>query len=61
MKGISKNGTVRKWVMDDIKQRKKDIRRQLQESKSSIHLFFDFWISPNYFIIVGVVAHFMNI
>jgi hypothetical protein len=52
---------MRKWIMNDFKQRKKDIKRQLQESKSSIHLSFNLWTSPNHFTIVGIIAHFMNI
>jgi hypothetical protein len=58
---IPKSGdTVRKWIVADFDARKNDIRQQLCKSKSSIHLSFDLWTSPNLLAIVGVVAHYIN-
>ena len=58
---IPKSGdTVRAWIMEDFQQRQSDIAKQLQESKSLIHLSYDLWTSPNHLAFVGVFGHYVS-
>ena len=52
--------TVKNWILTEFKRRQKEIRNQLQISKSRIHLSFDLWTSPNHMTFVGVVGHYMS-
>jgi len=36
------------------------VRRKLQLAISSIHLSLDIWTSPNRFLLLGIVAHFVD-
>jgi hAT family C-terminal dimerisation region len=56
----SSGNTVRNWIITEFKQKQKQIKAQLDSSKSSIHLTFDLWTSPNHLSIVGVHGHFIN-
>jgi hypothetical protein len=58
---IPKSGdTIRSWILLEFKRRQNEIKAQLHESKSLIHLSFDLWTSPNHLSIVGIHGHFMN-
>src|SRR6266850_6839217 len=52
--------TIRNWVMDDFKQRRKQIKKMLHLSKSLVHFSFDMWTSPNYMSMIAVIAHFAS-
>lgn len=52
--------TVRAWIIAEFERRQEDIRKQLQGSKSRVHLSFDLWTSPNNMAFVGVVGHYMS-
>jgi hypothetical protein len=52
--------TIRNWVMDDFKQRRKQIKKMLHLSKSLIHFSFDMWTSPNCMGMIAVIAHFVS-
>src|SRR6202035_3801931 len=51
--------TVRQWIINDFKQRRGQIRKELHLSKSLIHLSFDLWTSPNSLAMLAVVGHFV--
>jgi len=60
-KWIPKAGnTIKSWILAEFEERQKDIKKQLQASKSRIHLSFDLWTSPNHLSFVGVVGHYMS-
>jgi len=40
--------------------RKKQLRNDLQEARSNIHLSFNLWTSPNYYAVIAIVAHYIN-
>jgi hypothetical protein len=52
--------TVRQWIINDFKQRRGQIRKELHLSKSLIHLSFDLWTSPNSLAMLAVVGHFVS-
>lgn len=57
---IPSRNTLRGWVLTEYKARKGKMRRELRKARSSIHLSFDLWTSPNYYTIISVVAHFID-
>ena len=63
-KGLSKlipsRNTIRKWVMSEFRKQKRQLRDDLQEARSNIHLSFDLWTSPNYYAIIAIVAHYID-
>jgi hypothetical protein len=54
------DNTVRQWIINDFKQRRGQIRKELHLSKSLIHLSFDLWTSPNSLAMLAVVSHFVS-
>jgi hypothetical protein len=52
---------VHNWLMAVFDARKQDIKREFKEDTlSKIHLFFDLWTSLNQFVILGIVAHYLD-
>lgn len=51
--------TIKNWLLKEFKRKKAILRKELQNSKSLIHLSFDGWTSPNNMGLIGVVAHYM--
>jgi hypothetical protein len=54
------SNTVKSWILAEFERRQEDIKKQIQASKSRIHLSFDLWTSPNHLSFVGVVGHYMS-
>jgi hypothetical protein len=52
--------TIRGWVVQEYKNRKAQLRRELKEARSAISISFDLWTSPNAHAVLGVVAYFIN-
>jgi hypothetical protein len=52
--------TIRNWVMEDFKQRRKQIKKELHLSKNLVHFSFDMWTSPNSMAMIGIVSHFVS-
>jgi hypothetical protein len=52
--------TVQQWIINDFKQRRGQIRKELHLSKSLIHLSFDLWTFPNSLAMLAVVGHFVS-
>ena len=52
--------TVKAWILAQFQLRRQDIKKQLQASKSRIHLSFDLWSSPNHMSFVAIVGHYMS-
>jgi hypothetical protein len=52
--------TIQQWIINDFKQRRGQIRKELHLSKSLIHLSFDLWTSPNSLAMLAVVGHFVS-
>jgi hypothetical protein len=48
--------TIRKWIIEEFRKRKEDLKEELQLARSSISLSFDAWTSPNTYSILGVIA-----
>jgi len=46
--------------MDEFRKQKRQLREDLQEARSNIHLSFDLWTSPNCYAIIAIVAHYIN-
>jgi hypothetical protein len=49
--------TIWTWILLSYKESKLTVQKALLESMSAIHFSFDLWTSPNYYAILGVVAH----
>jgi hypothetical protein len=52
--------TIRNWIMEDFKQRRKQIKKDLHLSKSLVHFSFDMWTSPNCMAMIAIIAHFVS-
>ena len=46
--------------MQEYKNRKAQLRRDLKEARSAISISFDLWTSPNAHAVLGVVAYFID-
>lgn len=57
---IPKRHTIRSWVMNEFRKRKRQLRHDLREARSNIHLSFDLWTSPNYYAVIAIVAHYID-
>ena len=57
---IPTRNTIRSWVMDEFRKQKRQLRDDLREAQSNIHLSFDLWTSPNYYAIITIVAHYID-
>ena len=56
----SSGTTIRNWIMEDFKQRRQKIKKDLHLSKSLVHFSFDMWTSPNSIAMIAVIAHFVS-
>ena len=52
--------TIRKWVIQEFEQRKRNMRHELRAARSNIHISFDLWTSPNCYAIMAIVAHYID-
>jgi hypothetical protein len=52
--------TIRKWIVLEFQQRKRELRRELRAARSNIHISFDLWTSPNCYAIMAIVAHYID-
>src|SRR5579871_908118 len=52
--------TIRKWILSEFQQRKKELRRELRAARSNIHISFDLWTSPNCYAIMAIIAHYID-
>jgi hypothetical protein len=52
--------TIRKWIVEEFEQRKKELRHELRIARSNIHISFDLWTSPNYYTIMAIIAHYID-
>src|SRR5271170_7109987 len=52
--------TIRKWVIQEFEQRKREMRHELRAARSNIHISFDLWTSPNCYAIMAIVAHYID-
>jgi len=52
--------TIRKWVINEFLKQKKSLRKELRCARSSIHLSFDLWTSPNCHAIIAICAHYVD-
>jgi hypothetical protein len=52
--------TIANWVYDEYKQVKIQVKAQLAEARSRIHISFDIWTAPNHTPIIGICAHFLT-
>jgi len=63
-KGLAKlipsRTTIRGWVINEFRKQKRQLRNDLREARSNIHLSFDLWTSPNYYAIIAIVAHYID-
>src|SRR5579871_1761897 len=57
---IPSRNTIRKWIIQEFLQRKRELRRELRAARSNIHISFDLWTSPNYYAIMAIVAHYID-
>ena len=63
-KGLAKlipsRTTIRSWVVSEFRKQKRQLRDDLRDARSNIHLSFDLWTSPNYYAIIAIVAHYID-
>ena len=52
--------TIRKWIIEEFEQRKKELRHELRAARSNIHISFDLWTSPNCYAIMAIIAHYID-
>ena len=52
--------TVKNWVMDEFKNRKKELGEALVTCKAKIHLAYDGWTSPNGHGLQTIVGHWID-
>ena len=51
---------IRGWVLEAFAVRKKQLKEEMRNAHSRIHISFDLWTSTNHKAIVGVVAHYIT-
>ena len=56
----SSGTTIRNWIIEDFKQRRTQIKKELHLSKGLVHFSFDMWTSPNSMAMIAVIAHFVS-
>ena len=54
------NTTLRNWIQRNFEKAKNKIKNMLRKSRGKIHLSFDIWTSPNGYVLVGIVSHFVD-
>lgn len=52
--------TIRTWISRQFDFQKQQIKKQLQDSLSCIHITADLWTSGNDLALLGAIAHFVN-
>jgi hypothetical protein len=57
---IPRRTTIRKWIVEEFEQRKKELRHELRAARSNIHISFDLWTSPNCYAIMAIIAHYID-
>ena len=57
---LPSRNTIRKWIVKEFQQRKRELRRELRAARSNIHISFDLWTSPNCYAIMAIVAHYID-
>jgi hypothetical protein len=57
---VPSRNTIRKWIVAEFQQWKKELRRELRAARSNIHISFDLWTSPNCYAIMAIVAHYID-
>lgn len=57
---VPSRNTIRKWIVLEFQQRKRELRRELRAARSNIHISFDLWTSPNCYAIIAIVAHYID-
>lgn len=53
-------GTIRAWVMEEFYWRHLQLKQDLHNGRSRVHLSFDLWTSSNSMAMLAVVAHFID-
>src|SRR5436190_4931652 len=51
---------LHKWVRDAFETRKEKLHQDMQEAHSKISILFNLWTLPNYLVILGAIAYFIN-
>jgi hypothetical protein len=57
---VKSANTIRDWIMKEFKRQKIEIRRQIRQARSQVHISFDCWTSGNSLLFVAIVAHFLD-
>ena len=57
---LTNNNTLRNWIENEFKKTRNKVKHMLRKSRGKIHIFFDIWIFPNDYVLVGIVSHFVD-
>jgi hypothetical protein len=59
-KCLPTRNTFRRWVLAEFEKRKQRLKKELSRARSSIHISFDLWTSPNCYAIIALVAYYID-
>lgn len=54
------HNTIKEWVMEAYKQKKREVRNMISHSQSNVHLSFNLWTSENSLALLAVCGHFVD-
>jgi len=53
----SSGNTIRKWIIDDFKERRQKVQAEFSQGKGLVHFSFDMWTSPSSMWMIAIFAH----
>jgi hypothetical protein len=57
---VKSTDTIRSWIMKEFERQKLEIKKELADARSRIHISSNLWTSPNSLPLVGIVAHYLD-